>query len=356
MIAGMMGQSVFADGETKKVRPPPDYSGHVQLYEMPATISPPQTPVIPDDSKKVDSGSSPLPKKPTPSPLSLIPSPARPDGDAPPNDFSPGRVREMMNENWRNPDSKSGSTGWGWLANEIATNRARRVARQAEESRARDDEDGGETSRSGRQTNQTGMVQNTQRSDSGENNGNTAQNAALEPVLGWLGDLPSASPQNRVESSGDAVELARGVRDAANQDQDWSRIESYQGEEWNSSAYALPRNGLMQHPAEGDRGEREAREADYDSKESERRTNVADPRFSEGDRFGAEEPVSAFSGTPVWESSGFTPFSLAPAEPTAIEIPASSSLSSYPGDAPATPSLGGMGSERERATPKTLPW
>ncbi|HMP76694.1 MAG TPA: hypothetical protein PKE12_10410 [Kiritimatiellia bacterium] len=339
---------------SKKARPPADYSGRVQLHELPATVAPPKLPDAKDDPMKIDSR-SPSAFGERAIPLSMIPP-----APGAPADETPSSLRDLMNENWRNGDSRGGRSGWGWLADDIATNRARRAGRDAESSReGRVDE---LEQRSLLQTNIGApnaflfSAGDTDPTNGAPSRAGGDMRPALEPVLGWVRGLPSGESERNTERPRAPGDDTRATADT-DRDRDWTRTDPMRG--WSAPPTVEDRAGdglsalgapnrlepSLIRPVYGAR--------DDDEEESAR---AAERSSSGADRLN----VDLLAGNPLettsWASPTFAPFSLAPTEPLSLAptpITPSISLSTTESS---TPSLGGMGSAREQAAPKTLPW
>lgn len=345
--------------DTKPIRPPPDYSGRVQLYETPATIAPPKTPRIPEDRSKLESRDAAPELFARPTPLSLVPEPPMQSPDS--ERYWPSRARDLLQDGWeRTPDTKNSNSGWGWLADEISTNRARRAAAQSKSSRTADEEDEegyGAMTNQGAAAQAEGAANREKASDSQTDR----QSADPDPALGWWAEPDPA--QSATEDAKFASTAARADDAAARieRSREWSYLDAHRG--WTPSV------SMTMTLQERDAADRAAVESEQRTRlrsvEREQSRAALDERFSDPGRFLRAEstalvPPSGFPAVSTFETPAFTPFSLAPVDPPLVTPTPTPPLSVSVSPLGSTPtpsgSLGGLGTENERLTPKTLPW
>lgn len=330
--------------ESRKPRPPPDYSGRVQLHELPTTVAPPTSPEVKEDPTRIETRSTPSVFADRPKPLAA-PSPGVPPGPDP----VPFSMRDLFNNPLRQGDTRSGKTGWGWLADDIATNRARRAERrQSPQQDARSDEE--ELSNSvldsqNRQDQITLAPRNTE-SDRRETAGplliESPHSDARETTATWLSVLPADRSQSAERATRD-VNLAMPIDEADDRYLLRSPLESM------SDTITAARESARPEPdrAEPARplfdGSRLIKSEDY---------WPVEPPSAGLPRAGLPSSDLPLTGTPMWSAPSFAPLALAPADVSLSPTPsAPSAINTL--QAPAMNALGG---ERERAAPRTLPW
>ncbi len=342
----------------KQARPPTEYDGRVKMYEMPAKMTPPRLPDVRPDPRTISGRDSDfVPGLAPKNNLSIIPSPGDSGGDPSGERGSPGRMRDILRDGWRDTEPKqSQPSSWGWLADEIATNRARRSVQQSASMDDDDDERNGADRGAGSNRTSTAQNKNMQQ---GERTDVAAQSARMEPVLSTFSDSSSAAADKQDDLLAAPTIDVRGAADDRIGSRAAVDVDSYAG--WSSAASAIPAPSLFGSAADS----AAARVAQRPVRESSEpaRSVATDARFTDPGRFTPSESPSMFSGSSFTDAgSSFKPFEIKPLDTAPIGIPSSAApLPTYtaPGySAAATPSVGGMGSqhERERATPKTLPW
>ncbi|MCS6771976.1 MAG: hypothetical protein NZ740_08130 [Kiritimatiellae bacterium] len=306
----------------------------------------------------------------------MIPAPTEP----PPQDSSLLPIRRSGRDRLRREDSlqSPNDSGWGWLANDIATNRARRAEAEAKN---REAEEGTEDEEAAISDEARAALAGTTNADP------FARSAMIEfrdPAR--RPENASRDPQSR-EREGDELEsedrrdlakfenLGTDAVDEAAQPRDrWSPLLVDQAPSFgfrvDTPRYDAGLSSLST-PLESIRREAAQREPE----------RKADPLRSFEFPFSAREGVSAISsdspfsalrgagGSPMvsdshsspWRGASFTPFQLAPTDLAPTPAPVFSATISQPFSTPATPpspasSLGGMDRDHERAVPRALPW
>jgi hypothetical protein len=333
----------------RKPRPPPDYSGRVQLHELPAAVAPPEMPDVKEDARKIDSRAAPQ-LRPEPSPLSLVPPPAPHGPDAP----LPS-LRELINESARRPDVRSGTTGWGWLADDIATNRARRAEREARQ-RAREETDNesdfltDESERDARLTRDAEQRQDLREAD-------------RDPAVSMRGG-PRAIHSPWLEISPIAEELwpdgtARRFEGPLDWLPDRRPTESPSGFTLNGADFGrrLPSDDRARE--ERDMVERGvAARPVIEGIRALREENIwpIERPGESGAQAGWGPVGAALDFTPVWSAPSFQPMPVGPSDVSLTPAPVATPPVGVLNAAPAAPAMGGIGAERERAAPRTLPW
>ncbi len=333
----------------RKPRPPPEYSGRVQLHELPATVAPPKLPDVKEDARRVEPRSAPglFADRPAPAPMMPIEMPG-PESGLP-------SLRELINESSKRSDSLSGSTGWGWLADDIATNRARRAEREARQ-RADDLQD----------ENREDEFNTNERQDS------FSLSSAFQP------DRPEAGPV-RAASRADSERPTDSAWISAAQPTDEVALEGRidreiaPRERFFARAPPEPASGFLAGGPEFDRRAEADRRLPVDRDAVDRAAPVrpvfegtrllknedfwpVDRPGGSGARVGFEPLGGSMNLSPIWTAPAFTPLAIGPSELSTTLAPSAPSSIGTMNAAPASPALGGMGSERERAAPRTLPW
>lgn len=331
--------------ETRKPRPPPDYNARVQLHELPATVAPPKLPEVKEDPNRVETRNAPSIFADRPKPPVVPTTPLAPGQDAPPLS-----LREMINETLRRSDTRSGSTGWGWLADDIATNRARRAEQQARQSTRMQEEEQASTALDAR--NREDQITFARATEPDRRNERPApvlsltESASGESIPSWLADLPD---EKEPLSDRSARDLARANPASNPMDRFFDRgptdsLSGFGATDRDPSRSELERSAPARPVFEGSRL---INSEDY---------WPVDRPASAGSRSGTDLPGASLSASPIWSTPSFAPISLAPAEVSiAPASPLSSSLGVSQTPAP-SPALNAMGGERERAAPRTLPW
>lgn len=353
-----------AEEPARKQRAPINYSERVQIYEMPTTIAPPQRVQIPDGDRSSDSTPSAFPESVIRKPFPGLSMPTQPEAN--PEAYRPGSLRESITEGLRGSDFRTNTaSGWGWLADSIATNRARTESSSRKDPFRSDDEDDlFSDRRADARTNQTDDARDNRPSRSEEENRNRDTGATrIEPILGWAGgDAPAAPTKSDLALPSVSMDAAIEAS-AASSALDWSAPPSYSA--WSRSPSDAQRSDVVRDVADQlsvTRAAAIAPRAEADTA----RSIPTDARFGNAARFETVDASSLFSRPTATLDSGssFSPFSVAPVDATALQIPAASSTlspisslgnSSIGSETPAR-SLGGFGTDRDRATPKTLPW
>lgn len=353
-----------AEEPARKQRAPISYSERVQLYEMPTTIAPPQRVQIPDDDRSSDSTLPAFPDPAIRKPFIGLAMPTQPEAN--PEAYRPGSLRESITEGLRGSDFRTNTaSGWGWLADSIATNRARPESSSRRDPFSSDDEnDRFSDGRAEARTNQADNSRDNRPSRSEEENRNRDTGATrIEPILGWAGgDARAAPTQSDLALPSVSMDAAIDAA-AASSALDWSAAPSYSP--WNRSPSDAQRIDVVRDVADQLSTPRAAAIAPRAEADAAR-SIPTDARFGNGSRFETVDASSLFSRPTATLDSGssYSPFSVAPVEATALQIPAASSTlspisglgnSSIGSETPAR-SLGGFGTDRDRATPKTLPW
>lgn len=352
LFAGVaMGQ-----GTQKRERPPANYSGRAQLYDAPLSVASPKPAAIPDDQAPTTREAPAVEGVTRVIPMIIQPTAQNPDSRSDYSTFD--RTDPFLGLRDNSLSNKAGS-GWGWLADGMASNLAARAMQQDEDDRSANGRDNNDSGRTDFQTNRMTTAYDDPSSVSATNQ-SSSRAVISEPALGWLGDS-----QNDAQQASDVTPKAdRNLLGAAQQDisagTDWS-APSGSGV-WDSPSFAAE---LAATPSLFDLSavSPTLRDAPRDIPAP---TPVAAPdaRFGDGDRFkterfNTESPGSLFSSSAaVSDFGGFKPFSVGPLDSPAVDIkPASVSLPTTPisAEAPAS-KLGGMGTENDRFTPKTLPW
>lgn len=346
----LLAGAARADGPERRQRPPPDYRGRVQMYETPRTFAPPKPADIPSDSSAIEPNAPAMPTAMR-TPLTLI-QPEIPGADG----MRDRSQRDPLAELRGDPVSNKTSTGWGWLADGVASNLASRTARQTQDDSSTDAQNPDYANQMDAQTNQMSSTRDDRPSTAATNDSSTRA-VISEPALGWVGEAQDNVKREQPETSllprPDTLDAAR--QDAA-EAPSWASRESYVT--WDSApAFGAD---LGAAPSLLDLGSvvTAPREIARDIPEPPR--DVApDVRFGNGDRFKLDSAASPFTaGASASDFGSFTPFAMGPVEAPAIDIkPSSVSLPSTPvSSSGASTSLGGMGTESDRFVPKTLPW
>ncbi len=331
-----------AQAEPRRPRPPPDYSSRVNLHETPISVAPPIPEARPEDTLPPGALNAAPPELGRPAPLSVQPAP-RPD-------LAPdrGALNRSRDARTGQPDASTPS-GWGWLADEVATNRAKRIAadqRAAREAAAEEADPYAEfiDEMIAPVTNQERSAQSTRARPDAERG--AQERPTFQPVLGWGSDWGDGSA-SLVDLT--AVTAARDVEERA--------ARSREREESAPPAQRLiaPNAPVYQeHAREEPVDEREERNASRGFKGAEASglwdTRAASTAGTEPGRM----PASAF-GEPAVAGTTFSPFEIRPAESLSLAPVAVPPVAAPTAESPSM-SLGGMGSESERAAPKTLPW
>ncbi len=331
--------------ETRKPRPPPDYNARVQLHELPATVAPPKLPEVKEDPNRVETRNAPSIFTDRPKPPVAPTAPLAPGPDAPPLS-----LREMINDTLKRSDTRSGSTGWGWLADDIATNRARRAEQQARQSSRMQEEDQATAALDARnREDQTPFARSTEPERRNERPApvlSSSESSSEESIPSWLEDLPD---DKEAQSDRSARDVARANPGSNPMDRFFDRgpTESLSG----FGATGRDTARIEQERSAPARpvfeGSRLINSEDY---------WPVDRPASAGSRSATDLPGASLSASPIWSTPSFAPISLAPAEVSiAPASPLSSSLGVSQTPAP-SPALNAMGGERERAAPRTLPW
>ena len=330
-----------AGEEPRRARVPSEYNARVQMHEAPSSLSDPRKPLPatqePGLAPAESSAAPEIRNRPTPVARPIDPNlPEQPD-----KKITIPLARDVFERGDKATDPKAGTTGWGWLADEIATNRARRMARDA------DSESERTTNSSAREegrTNQQETARNVRATTNVDNGESERRQTAIEPVVGWVTDVPGDT-RSRAEPAPELdVRLDPSVDAGLSARVDWTRLDT-----------------PLLAPAETqDRmaiGAAAAVEESRRVAEPSRWILGGDPWGADKVKAGADMQMGGAGGSAGWQSAGFSPFSITPQEPLSVApTPVASSLSLSPAPSSESRSLGGMGSERDRATPKTLPW
>ncbi len=332
-----------AEEEPRRPRPPAAYSARVRMHEPPALPNaPPNALAAPDEQGDAPAGAPDLPHRASPD--ATLPGPARPDARE--RQGTPARPRDVLDRDAFSSEAPGTPSGWGWLADDVATNRARRIEQEtgAEWERDADAESTGEAD----QTNRMETARAERDAPRSEEESGDRRPTDFGPVLGWTtGEQDDARP---LDDPAPGPDVRLDFSSAGRPDRgDWSRLD----------APLLAPAGTpdrMPPPAAA------AAESRPDPGAA-RWILGGDPWSQDRLRAGAADSaivppsgLSAGSGG-GWQPGGFAPFSFAQQEPLSIApTPLSPTLNLAPATPSASRTLGGMGSEQDRATPKTLPW
>lgn len=332
--------------ETRKRRPPPDYNSRVQLHELPATVAPPKLPEVREDPSRVESRIAPSVFTERPHPA-MPPAAASlaPEPDAPRLNF-----RELLNDTLKRSDSRPSSTGWGWLADDIATNRARRSEQQARQSTRLEEEEQSETALDERnREEQTPYARSTEPDRRSERHTpvlSATETSSEEAIPAWLTDLPD---EKDLKSDRSARDMARVNPASIPIDRFFDRGSTESLSEFGATVRdSVPNDQERAAPARPVfEGSRLINTEDY---------WPVDRPPAAGARSGTDLPGAPFLAAPIWSTPSFAPISFSPAEVSIAPAPQiSSSLGVSQSPSP-SPSVNAMGGERERAAPRTLPW
>lgn len=362
----------YQRGEPRRPRPPPDYSARAVIHHTPVEVAPPVEPS--EKKEKIELPPEISTRNPVAHNQIPLTAPAPPI-DVPLREEPLFQMRRPTRDSLGGGDKPSQPPSWGWLAEEIATNRLRRAGNQDE----REDFERDFIDRNTRDVIQPPAVRDV---TMGQTNVELAARAAtfeFRPVIDrgdrsvqtmkeddLLADRPNRDIDRSISAS--------VARDLSERRDSWAPsfdlsppitpLSSDRGRADSVGAYspaleeALRRTRIEREP-ETRAPSRPLFEspwparAEVGSEHSAPSPTLGGLRSSEG-----LSPPSAFSipNPSIWQSSSFTPLQIAPADLNPTPISSSMSPFNNAGSSPSTPSLGGMGTDHERMIPKTLPW
>ena len=349
--------AVPAQEAERRERAPADYSGRLQLYQVPVSQDQraprpqdePNAPVMPGGR-----GNAPVKAEPIPSTLTV----------RPPLDY---RTREEKEK-----DAKR--SGWGWLADDVFSARERQAeldeegkvprdkGREEDAARERadepDDYDLPESAGAGGATNSAEAVRQARGADAG--GWEQQKRAGMEPALEWKSSDERWSASSSEWSAREVPDMGISVTGDVSS---WDVTRSPGTPRDQAPVDAAMAAAEANVRAEAMREATRPREV-YAMPEPGRPGSFSSPVLSE--RSSLFNPLPASSDSSVGTPSGWgvselgapiAPVSLQPVQ-ASLSLPAPSTLPlpSTPSAASTAPALGGMGTEGERVLPKTLPW
>lgn len=380
-------QTQTQTGLVRRPRPPPDYRGRAQIVLIGEQPPPPDTrkPEIREHHVGKDLARKPTDQRSMPR---MLPAPQ------PEPEEMPLTVRDWLRDSLQTDKGpRAKPSGWGWLADEINTNRALRIRKEKKSEEEEDlfaaDALGGTASvmTTGELASLTLSIQESLARWRNEPQARTQEVAQTQDRYGERGDrggllspalgsfVPALDP-GRVADLGVETRRPDARRWEGEPEQSLIRPEftfnrNLFGESsagMGSSLRPLSEWGLSRPVAE---------EAKSGPRENARENAAPGRETREAFRFDSFQPPlvpspSAFqsglpssSGSSLWSPPAFSPLGVMPTESSLSSLPTPSiPVGASPGAASIVPSfgeanrssLGGMGSALERPVPRTLPW
>ena len=360
-MAVLLGTAVAVPAQEaeRRERAPADYSGHLQLHQVP--VGPDQRVPRPQDEPNAPvmpggRGNAPVKAEPIPTTLTV----------RPPLDY---RTREEKEK-----DAKR--SGWGWLADDVFSARERQAEldeegevrrgegreadADAERERANGPDEYGlpESAGAGGATNSDEAVRQSRGADAG--GWEEQKRARMEPAVEWNNSDERWRATSSEWSAREAPDMGISVTGDVSS---WEVTRSPGTPRDEAPIDAAMAAAEANVRAEAMRDATRPREV-YAMPEAGSPGSFRSPVMSE--RSSLFNPLPASSDSSVGTPAGWgvadlgapiAPVSLQPVQASlSLPAPSTAPLSSTPSAASTAPSLGGMGTEGDRVLPKTLPW